>query len=122
VFVDSFFGARLLGDEGVIVFDDSGDLHVRKVLNFVRTISTRASKKWIFRRGVATVDTLVWLSYRPPIRKSPVDGLSSNRCSRAKVERSHSTPSRPGQSPAVKCRSSILGPLNESPALALREW
>lgn len=36
VFVDSFFAARLLEEGGVLAFDDSTNLHVRKVLRFVR--------------------------------------------------------------------------------------
>jgi len=37
VFVDAFFSARLLTEDGVVVFDDSTDPHVRKVLKFLRT-------------------------------------------------------------------------------------
>jgi predicted O-methyltransferase YrrM len=36
VFVDFFFVARLLIESGVVVFDDSSDPNVRKVLNFIR--------------------------------------------------------------------------------------
>jgi hypothetical protein len=37
VFVDGFFGTRLLEDDGVIAFDDSSNPHVHKVLEFLRT-------------------------------------------------------------------------------------
>jgi hypothetical protein len=37
VFVDSFFSMRLLGASGVLVFDDSANTHVRKVLRFIRS-------------------------------------------------------------------------------------
>jgi len=35
-FVDAYFGARLLDDHGVIVFDDCTDPNIRKVLSFIR--------------------------------------------------------------------------------------
>lgn len=37
VFLDAFYGARLLNDGGLIAFDDSTDAHVAKVLSFIRT-------------------------------------------------------------------------------------
>lgn len=37
VFVDFYFVTRLLEDTGVVVFDDSSDPHVAKVLRFIRT-------------------------------------------------------------------------------------
>lgn len=36
VFVDGYFGSRLLEDGGVIAFDDSSNHHVHKVLQFLR--------------------------------------------------------------------------------------
>lgn len=36
VFVDMYYCIRLLNDGGIIIFDDATDIHVRKVLNFVR--------------------------------------------------------------------------------------
>lgn len=36
VFIDAFFSARLLASGGVMIFDDSADPHVHKVLQFVR--------------------------------------------------------------------------------------
>ncbi len=36
VFIDMFYGARLLSDGGVILFDDASDPHIAKVLKFVR--------------------------------------------------------------------------------------
>ena len=37
VFVDLYYTVRLLDNDGVILFDDSSNRHVRKVLRFVRT-------------------------------------------------------------------------------------
>jgi hypothetical protein len=37
VFVDAYFVTRLLTEGGVVVFDDSTDPHVRKVLRFLRS-------------------------------------------------------------------------------------
>jgi predicted O-methyltransferase YrrM len=37
VFVDAYFGVDLLADEGLILFDDSADPHVAKVLRFLAT-------------------------------------------------------------------------------------
>jgi predicted O-methyltransferase YrrM len=37
VFVDAYFGFRLLSDTGLILFDDCVDDHVARVLRFVRT-------------------------------------------------------------------------------------
>ena len=37
VFVDFYFVSRILSDGGVILFDDSSDPHVRKVLRFIQT-------------------------------------------------------------------------------------
>ena len=37
VFVDAYFSARLLSDDGVMLFDDCTDPHVAKVLNFLTT-------------------------------------------------------------------------------------
>jgi hypothetical protein len=36
VFIDSFYSMRLLEANGILVFDDSSNLHVRKVLRFIR--------------------------------------------------------------------------------------
>lgn len=36
VFIDWYFVARLLADQGVVVFDDNSDPHVGKVIQFVR--------------------------------------------------------------------------------------
>src|SRR5262249_34661334 len=36
VFVDAYFGSRLLSENGVIAFDDCRDPHVQKVIKFVR--------------------------------------------------------------------------------------
>ena len=36
VFVDAYFGLRLLSENGIIAFDDSTDPHVAKVLRFIR--------------------------------------------------------------------------------------
>lgn len=47
VFIDAYFAARLLQDSGVIVFDDSTNPHVQKVLKFLRTNC---------RQGLAEVD------------------------------------------------------------------
>lgn len=37
VFVDAYFGASLLSENGLILFDDSSDPHVGKVLAFIRS-------------------------------------------------------------------------------------
>jgi predicted O-methyltransferase YrrM len=37
VFVDSYFVTRLLSEGGVVLFDDSSNPHVKKVIRFVRT-------------------------------------------------------------------------------------
>jgi cephalosporin hydroxylase len=37
VFVDFYFVSRLLSDDGVVLFDDCSDPHVRKVLRFIQT-------------------------------------------------------------------------------------
>ena len=37
VFVDAYFSIRLLSRDGIVLFDDSGDAHVAKVLKFLRT-------------------------------------------------------------------------------------
>ncbi len=37
VFVDAYFGSRLLAEQGIIAFDDCRDLHVLKVIKFIRT-------------------------------------------------------------------------------------
>lgn len=37
VFIDAYYGARLLTDGGVILFDDSTDQHVAKVIRFLRS-------------------------------------------------------------------------------------
>lgn len=37
VFVDAYFGVRLLDENGIIALDDSSDPHVSKVLKFLRT-------------------------------------------------------------------------------------
>src|SRR5262249_35973147 len=37
VFVDTYFVIRLLAEGGVVVFDDSSNPHVSKVLRFLRT-------------------------------------------------------------------------------------
>lgn len=37
VFLDAYFASRLLVERGVLVFDDSTDPHVRKVLHFIRS-------------------------------------------------------------------------------------
>ena len=35
VFVDAYFGSRLLAEQGIIAFDDCRDLHVLKVIKFI---------------------------------------------------------------------------------------
>jgi len=37
VFVDAYYCARLLADDGVILFDDCRDPHVKKVIKFIRS-------------------------------------------------------------------------------------
>jgi hypothetical protein len=37
VFVDAYYGARLLEKDGIILFDDSADKHVAKVMKFLKT-------------------------------------------------------------------------------------
>ena len=45
VFVDAYFGTRLLNQGGILLFDDSTDPHVRKVIKFIRkTLSSSLSE------------------------------------------------------------------------------
>jgi predicted O-methyltransferase YrrM len=37
VFVDFYFAAQLLNKDGIVLFDDSADPHVKKVLHFIRS-------------------------------------------------------------------------------------
>jgi hypothetical protein len=37
VFIDAFYCARLLADDGIVAFDDSTDPHVAKVIAFIRS-------------------------------------------------------------------------------------
>lgn len=37
VFIDFYYSCRLLKEEGYILFDDSTDEHVKKVLGFIRS-------------------------------------------------------------------------------------
>lgn len=43
VFVDAYFAAKLLSADGIVLFDDSTNVHVAKVLRFVR----RNWREWI---------------------------------------------------------------------------
>jgi len=45
VFVDCYFSIQLLADGGVILFDDSTDPHVRKVLRFIDTNFTEICQR-----------------------------------------------------------------------------
>jgi predicted O-methyltransferase YrrM len=36
VFIDAYYGSRLLEKDGIILFDDSSDKHVAKVIKFIR--------------------------------------------------------------------------------------
>jgi Methyltransferase domain len=42
VFVDAYFITRLLNEGGIVAFDDSGNPHIAKVLQFLRTSSREA--------------------------------------------------------------------------------
>jgi len=53
VFVDAYFSARLLSDRGYLLFDDSSNKHVAKVLAFidtsVRTLERAPDRTWRLR-------------------------------------------------------------------------
>jgi predicted O-methyltransferase YrrM len=66
VFIDAFYGARLLNDGGLIAFDDSTDPHVAKVILFlrgnmsnalreIRPADIRSSIAWLIGRRQLTL-------------------------------------------------------------------
>lgn len=58
VFLDAFYGIRMLGNGGIIAFDDSTDRHVSKVLRFIRNNLTGAVREITPDSAKAT---LAWL-------------------------------------------------------------
>lgn len=58
VFLDAFFSIRLLTDGGVVLFDDSSNSHVAKVVRFLRTNG----------EGLVEYDLSQWRKIRKPLK------------------------------------------------------
>ncbi len=64
VFIDMFFSTKLLAPNGIILFDDSSDPHVRKVISFVRKNMAFALKEIDLREFINFFGTSDLLRYR----------------------------------------------------------